>query len=205
MFKPWVGASYGASDLFGGKRILVVGESHHSREHPLGSVVPDLTQRVMAHYRASQARGMWMRTLDNVAWALSGKSRYQLSNVNHRGEYDVWDKIAFYNYIPVVLAEGARDKRPTPEHYLMAVEPFDMVLKELLPEILIISGYGLLPWLIKAHWPNAIEKPWDFKGDFVDVASYTRLRVIRMIHPSSGFSHARWHKILATSIMTKVE
>ena len=200
MFEPWVGNSFGSSELLGGKRILVVGESHHSLEHPKGIVVPDLTKSVMEYYGNSQMRGKWMRTLDNVAWALSGKSRQNLAKTTHRGEFDVWQAVAFYNYIPVILTDGPRNGRPTNEHFQMAIAPFKKVLAQLKPEALIVCGYGLFPHIVRNHWPHLIDKPWEFKGHFVDVKQHSNLRVIRMVHPSTGFSHVHWHKVITEAI-----
>lgn len=200
MFEPWIGERYGRSELLGGKRILVVGESHHSAEHPANSIVPDMTRSVMRYYSSTQARGEWMRTLDNIAWALSGKSRAELAQSTHRGEFDVWQGVAFYNYIPVVLTDSARNGRPTAEHYRLAVEPFERVMADLKPDILLICGYGLFPYVIKNHWPTALDKPWDFGGDYVDVCPNPSIRAIRLIHPSTGFSHSRWHTVIAGAV-----
>lgn len=203
MFEPWVGEQYGRSDLLGGKRILVVGESHHSREHPADSIVPDMTHGVMKHYASTQARGEWMRTLDNIAWALSGKGRADLAQSTHRGEFDIWQSVAFYNYIPVVLTDSARNGRPTNEHYKIAVAPFEKVLADLKPDVLLICGYGLFPYLVKNHWPTALEKPWDFRGDYIDVGINSGIRAIRLIHPSTGFSHSHWHTVITEAIATQ--
>ncbi|MBY2996737.1 hypothetical protein HF263_36395 [Rhizobium leguminosarum] len=201
MFEPWVGENYGRSSLLGGKRILVVGESHHSEEHPVNSVVPNLTCRVMEHYGSTQARGEWMRTLDNVAWALSGKTRSDLATSLHRGELSVWQSVAFYNYIPVVLTDSARSARPTAMHYQMAVAPFEQVLRDIKPEVLIVCGYSLFPYLVRNHWPTDLAMPWDFSEDFLDVQrDDQKIRCIRMLHPSSSFSHKRWHTVISNAV-----
>jgi hypothetical protein len=202
MFEPWVGENYGNSNLLGGKRILVVGESHHSLEHPVNSVVPDLTQRVMEHYRQTQERGKWMRTLDNIAWTLSGHKRSDLVASVHRGEFSVWQSVAFYNYVPVILADSARSNRPTAKHFQLAVEPFEKVLRVLNPEVLIICGYGLFPNVIRNHWPTSLAKPWDFSGEFLDVLrDDQKIRCIRMLHPSTSFSHSRWHTVISNAVV----
>ncbi len=182
--------------------MLVLGESHHSREHPVGSVVPNLTHQVMQAYAETQERGAWMRTLDNFAWALSGKSRWQLASAVHRGEFDVWRSVAFYNYIPVVLAESSRKDRPSTDHYLQAQEPFRRVLDQLKPELVLVWGYELFPRILAGHWKHSVEKPWSFSGDFVDVCDPHRLRLVRMLHPSTGFSHTRWHAVISDAVVS---
>jgi hypothetical protein len=200
VFKPWVGDLYGRSTHFDGRRILVLGESHHSEEHPVGSLVPELTQEVMEFYSRTQKRGEWMRTLDNVAWALSGQTKVELAQEDHRGEFTVWRSVAFYNYIPVVLAKSARGNRPNWQHFQQAVLPFEAVLRDLKPHILIVCGYELFPRVLAAHWPTTLPSPWDFKSLYVDVATPSRMRVIRMLHPSAGFSHKSWHSALSQAI-----
>ncbi|MDM9626558.1 hypothetical protein QTL95_11670 [Rhizobium sp. S152] len=142
-----------------------------------------------------------MRTLDNFAWALSGKGPSGLPSNEFRGEFGVWQSVAFYNYIPVILADSARSDRPTAEHFAMAVEPFERVLNDLKPQVLVVWGYSLFPYVIRNHWPSALPKPWDFNGNFVDVGMSDPIRAIRMLHPSAAFSHNRWHTILSEAVV----
>lgn len=200
MFHPWVGELYGQTELLGGRRILVVGESHHASDLPVGEIAPEMTRAVMTEYGASQERGKWKRTLDNVAWALSGKNRAELAREDYRGEFDVWRSLAFYNYIPVILAEGPRGTRPTSELFASGREPFEMVLTELQPDVILVCGYALFPNIMRNHWPHMFNNPWQFKGDIVDVDRPKPMRLIRMIHPSTGFSPLYWNKIINAAV-----
>ncbi|KFC65280.1 hypothetical protein FG93_04821 [Bosea sp. LC85] len=113
MFTQWVGPQFGAVErALASKRLLVVGESHHAEEHPVGSVVPNMTLDVFKQYRTGPW-APWMRTFDNIAAAVNGRSKTELGREGFNG---IWDEIAFYNYIPVVAASAAR-QRPSPDHF----------------------------------------------------------------------------------------
>ena len=200
MFQPWIGDKYAEpGNGFGGKRVLVVGESHHAEEHAPGSVVPDMTREVMRIY-ASGKRERWMRTLDNVAWAVSGKSRWELEREGNRGEFRVWKSMAFYNYVPVVLAGSARSHRPSNDQFRSGTEPFERVLLDLKPDVLIVCGYGLFPWVVRNHYPDFTGDPWRFVGEWADFPRGRPIRAVRMIHPSTAFSPKRWHPVIRRAL-----
>lgn len=200
VFKPWLGSLYGKEEnIFGGKRVLVVGESHHADEHEVGTILPNMTQKVMDYY-ASGSRASWMRTLDNHAWAVSGKSRADLEQDGKRGEFNVWTSMAFYNYILVVLAGGPRSQRPTPELFKSGKAPFEQVFMNLKPELLLIWGYGLFPWIVRNHFPEFDGNPWHFKGEFIDLPTLPPVRAVRMLHPSAAFSSKHWHTVLTRAL-----
>lgn len=199
-FEPWIGQHYGAPENFlKGKRVLILGESHHSSSDPVGSCQPNLTREVMTYYATGQQRGGWCRTLDNVAWAVSGKTPSELAQPKRRGEMAVWDAMAFYNYIPVILAEGSRGDRPSSDLWLKAKDPFGEVLKQLAPEVIVVCGYQMFPWVIRNNFPSYAEHPWDFHGDRLDFED-GQIRVVRMVHPSTAFSHRKWHSVLKAAL-----
>ncbi|AWC25280.1 hypothetical protein CO731_04775 [Aminobacter sp. MSH1] len=202
MFQPWIGDSYDAPDnMFDGKRVLVIGESHYASEHEIGSIVPDMTNDVMRMY-ASGKRERWMRTLDNVAWTVSGKGRGELEREGKRGEFSVWNSMAFYNYIPVVLADDARSDRPTAELFRSGMEPFEKVILKHQPDILVICGYGLFPWIISNHYSECAGDPWSFRGEWIDIPRQQPIRAVRMIHPSTAFSPKKWNPVIRRALTT---
>jgi hypothetical protein len=196
LFDPWIGRHYGKPEnIFGGKRVLVVGESHHSAEHEICAVVPDMTRETMKLYGSGE-RARWMRTFDNMAWAVSGKSASDLEQDGQRGEFEVWNSMAFYNYIPMVLANYSRSQRPTAEQFKAGKEPFEKLLADLRPEVLLVWGFQLFPWLVKNHSPGYKGHPWDFTGEFVDLPTTPPTRAVRMLHPSTAFSPPSWHLVI---------
>jgi hypothetical protein len=196
VFEPWIGSRYGeAGNRFGGRRVLVVGESHYSGHHEIGSLAPQMTQDVMQKYRTRVAEN-WLRTFDNVAWAVSGKSRLDLMKDGKRGEMDVWEDMALYNYVPVVIARSPQSDRPSPEHFRLGREPFEQVLSEHKPDVLIVCGYELFPWLVHNHHPQHEGNPWHLKGEWIDIPREEPIRAVRMKHPSKFFSHKAWGSVI---------
>lgn len=200
MFKPWVGDKYGAlGNAVSEKKVLVVGESHHAEEHEIGTTVPDMTQDVLLAY-ASDKRAPWMRTLDNFAWAVSGTGPSGHARDEKRSELSTWNSLAFYNYIPVVLAKGARSNRPTASQYRSAKEPFEQVIRDLKPDVLLVWGYTLFPWIIHNHFNEYDGDPWWFKGEWIDLPREPSLRAVRLLHPSTAFSWVKWHAVIQRAI-----
>lgn len=202
MFKAWVGNKFGETgNLVGGKRVLVLGESHHADEHPVGSEVPDMTHDTMRLY-ASGTRARWRRTFDNLAWAVSGKNREQLERDGKRGEPEVWNSLAFYNYIPVVLATHSRSNRPTDAQFSdgKTISAFERVLGETRPDVLLVWGYTLFPWVIRNHHPLYNGHPWSFAGEWIDLPRQPPVRAVRLLHPSAAFSPAAWHGVIQRAL-----
>lgn len=139
MFCPWVGERYGSSgSLLSAKRLLILGESHHSDGHPAGTVVPEMTKDVLRIYR-KEKWVPWMRTFDNAAAAVTGKPKAELGR---DGVNSFWDQVAFYNYVPVVAARSSRIP-PSAEHFQLGAEPFESLLDELKPGAILVWGYRL--------------------------------------------------------------
>ncbi|UDL92240.1 hypothetical protein LGH82_14025 [Mesorhizobium sp. PAMC28654] len=141
-------------------------------------------------------REAWTRTLDNVAWAVSGKGPQELANQGKRGEFDIWNQLGFYNYIPVVLANAPQTKRPDRELFSAGKVPFEQVIEKHKPQILIVCGFQLFPWLIRNHYPEYKDDPWTFEGDWIDIPREGPIRAVRMKHPAIGFSHKKWHQVI---------
>ncbi|RWN25279.1 hypothetical protein [Mesorhizobium sp.] len=210
MFEPWIGDYYRESgNVVGGKRVLIVGESHYSAVHEVGTTVPDMTVFTMNNYRSirsddrqrsSGKRETWTRTLDNVAWAVSGKGPQELEYQGRRGEFDIWNQLGFYNYIPVVLANAPQTRRPDRQLFLSGQEPFERVINRHKPQVLIVCGFQLFPWVIRNHHPEYNEDPWAFGGDWIDIPREEPIRVVRMKHPAISFSHKKWHQLIRRAI-----
>lgn len=196
MFKPWIGEGY--EEGIGGKRVLVVGESHYSAIHEVRKPAPDMTLDVMKIYLAG-IRENWTRTIDNVAWAVSGKAPHELRHEGRRGEFDVWKQLGFYNYIPVVLTDGPQRERPDRQLFISGKEPFEQVIRMHKPDVLIICGFELFPWVIWNHFQEYGD-PWKFKGEWIDIPRESPIRAVRMKHPSRFFSHKEWHQVIKRAI-----
>jgi len=99
-----------------------------------------MTRDVFEQYRRGPWN-RWMRTLDNVAAAMTGRSKRLLGS---DGVRTFWDQVAFYDYVPVVATPYAR-QAPSSEHAALGAPFFDQLLEELHPGATIVCGYRL--WL----------------------------------------------------------
>lgn len=130
----WKGSLFGnPENLIGGKRMLVLGESHYSSQHEVGEHVPDMTVNVLTHHCRPKARGFrFFRKVERIVLKQAG-----LTHVGHEHAAQFWQSVVFANYIPVVAAKRPR-QRP-PEHLwnaeaagryrrIIADEKIDMVL-----------------------------------------------------------------------------
>lgn len=187
MFTPWVGQEFGnPENNLGLKRILVLGESHHSDQHELGALVPNMTTDVFQWYLQGPW-APWMRTFDNAAAAVAGQSKRVLGR---SGVNAVWNQMAFYNYVPVVAAPGSRH-RPPAEYFDRGVEPFRSVLETLRPGAIIVCGYELWARIIPHHTEAYVDNPWRPSSPFAQIGSL-KIPALRMVHPSTAFSPAQW-------------
>ncbi len=191
MFTPWVGSRFGtAGSPLASKRLLVLGESHHAEEHPVGAVVPSMTRDVFWKYR-NEPWCRWMRTFDNIAAAVTGVKK---SEVGVAGVHAFWDQVAFYNYVPVVAAGAAR-QRPMPAQFKAGDEPFRLQLAELQPGAVIVCGYELWARMTAVHAQQYADDPWRPSSAFARLGE-ARIPALRMVHPSTAFSPRRWTPLI---------
>ncbi len=184
MADPWIGDAFGTSgNELGGIRLLVLGESHYSSKHSVGQVYPPMTHEVMQHYLA----GNHLRFFANVAAAVSGLSQAKAGRSKH---YQLWQSMAFYNYIPVTVADSARkfDER----FWELGTQEFEKVLEDLRPDAVVVCGYRLFPRVLRRHVPGFAGDPWKFDRDIVQLGGNSRPLALRMMHPSAAFSAKAW-------------
>ena len=194
MFLPWIGPDFGKrGNALNGKRLLVVAESHHASgpEHAIGTTVPDFTIGVVETYKTEPREG-WMRTFDNIAAAISDRSKPELGR---EGVNRIWDSIAFYNYVPVFAATAAR-QRPTVEMFRLGEQPFRRAVDQVKPDAILVGGYRTWDWLIYHQADPIHHKPVDPAQPFIPLARVGGLTAMRMKHPSTAFSPAEWRPFI---------
>jgi len=170
IFKPWIGEEYYHQGLYG-LRILFLGESHYGTK---GNETSETTINVVKRLALCEERCHRFFTT-TAKLALFKGSKDSISR-NERKE--LWNKVAFYNYIQEFVADKAR-KRPSDEMWLFSEKAFLNVVEELQPQLIVILGKELnknLPLL-----PNDIE-------------------ICRVNHPSSGFKYSQWIPVFKESI-----
>ena len=68
MFRPWIGPDWGQpSNVIGGLRLMVLGESHYSSHHEPGSVAPEMTEWVVDAYFSGDADGAIKQFCSRIA------------------------------------------------------------------------------------------------------------------------------------------
>jgi hypothetical protein len=180
-FQPWVGTDYVGSI----HRLLLIGEGHYLTQAEKHYDTPSLTQEIIGRVRnGTQILPFYTR----VASTVRGQDHL---GSDERAEF--WDRVAFYNYIPMVAASRAR-RRPSPDMWASAIAPFCAVVTRLRPRYVLVLG--------KSVW-NSIrfEDGWSSRGgDQGEKAIRIWSSPNRgdsfatwIAHPSSfGYSRSKW-------------
>ena len=173
-FDPWIGSHYFTEGIRG-KRVFILGESHHGGE---GCDYAGFTTKVI-HDEALGENGHPRRKFF---------ARIQRLIVGGRGGFtdtereDFWSRVAFCNFIQTAL-EGPR-VRPTYDMWQAAREPLLLTLRELAPMLVLVLGVELNRGL--PPFPE-------------DIA------ICAIQHPSSpGFSYNEWQPKVLSAVAANV-
>lgn len=195
MFDPWVGNKFGNSgNIIGGVRVLILGESHYcSPDKPelVGLYESNGTQITVEEY-TTKARHPFFSKLTSV---ISGRDRNSLNSSEMR---EVWESVAFYNYIPRYVAVESRVP-PSNEDFQAGAAMLPSVLDTHDIEAILVCGYRLWWWLLKGTAEGYAGDPQ--QAAFHDVGPAL---AARMMHPSAGFSWPKWRPMVET-LLAKVK
>lgn len=188
-FRPWVGKNYGPG--IGGKRLLVLGESHYSDADD-----PELTQVVMEKLLGYKlGRGEyepWMKTFTVFERAVAGR---ELSG----GESAAfWNSVLFYNFVQEAMP--CRGKRPTGRQFAESAAAFEELLNEYEPDLIIAWGTALFdrtPVLDGRDTPSIGHDGVDIYTYEYTLRSGKTCRMMRMSHPAYGYAWDWWHGAIA--------
>ena len=199
-FFPWIGDRFGEpNDLGLPARVVLVGESHYGAKDS-----PHLTEWVVQEV----LDGARYRFFTNVFRAVRGPEATQapetLSSFFHA--------VAFFNFVQALLA--LRDVVPTDEQWREGAEVFPKYLDELKPSHVIACGFRLwdnLPNMGFSRCSPEIEQdllstvPDRHRGDQSHerrgwIGRYVHAggscHIVKIRHPSQGFSPTEWHPVL---------
>ena len=129
-FNPWIGSRY-ALDGIGGKRLLILGESHYGGD---SCHYPEFTTEVIRDMALQKGRLPFFSRIQRLV--IGGRGGF---SVEERADF--WHRVAFYNFIQTSLE--VLGSRPTYEMWQMGREPFLQTLQELRPDIILILGIEL--------------------------------------------------------------
>jgi len=98
----------------------------------------------------------------------------------------------FYSYVQEPL-NGARQD-PTDEQLRNAVAPFQAVLQEYLPDVVLVWGKGL--YEVTPTLNGHKGEPIDGNGTWIYNIGGKEIRLLEMTHPSAGYSWSYWHDVI---------
>ena len=186
MFYPWKGSKWGLpNNVLGGSRLLILGESHYcSPNHPelVGQCIPGETVKVVQQLAISGCRHRFFTGLTQI---VSGRPKWQMT---HEEVQEVWNAVAFANYVPVFVGTGPRI-RPTAMMFENGQASFAETLNGLRPEAIVVCGRDLWWWMRKGWFgitPPAADTCWIGKA-----------LAARITHPSAiGFSSVKTRPVV---------
>ena len=197
-FEPWKGDYYGHHNNLGfPARLLLLGESHY------GPARPDITREVVEE--AIDGTGGSYRFFTSIHKAICrAEQETTLAEFCHA--------VAFYNFIQEMI--DTPGSRPGAEAWKRGIGPFFKCLDTLKPSHVVACGFTLwdnLPnerfsclsdeteQLILGRLPEQGKRPTDCRlGDRIGRYSHAggSCLILRIRHPSRGFSAAKWHPVL---------
>jgi hypothetical protein len=137
---PFVGEQYSNPDnMFGGARIMILGEAHYSKDYPIGADVPEMTQGVIQMHLSGHL-GRNSLFFKRVERLMTGSWR------NESGEFDkaaFWQSVIFQNYVPVIAGTKPRDRPATWMWAGRAEEEYRANVKKHEVEIVLVCGTEL--------------------------------------------------------------
>lgn len=187
-FRPWVGNKYAKG--IGGKRLLVLGESHYSDNDD-----PELTQVVMQHlfdYKLGKGEyESWMKTFTVFERAVVGRVLSREESVTF------WNSVVFYNFVQEMMPY--RGKRPTAKQFADSADAFEEVLNEYAPDKIITWGttlYDRTPSLCGCDTPSIVYDDAEIYTYEYTLRSGKTCRIMRMSHPAYGYAWDWWHEVI---------
>lgn len=186
-FLPFVGTSYGKSNIFG-KKIMVLGDCHYGSK-PTPNVTNDI---INSYLNLNIEREGWMNTYKKFERSLVNKE------TSLEDSQIIWDSLLFYNYVQKLIS-GPREA-PTKEQYAESADAFIKVLEQYEPDVLIVWGRRL--------WSNLPHSNWEESGDvsvdnhivnngFYYLKNGHKVKVFGVDHPSSNYDWASWNKVVS--------
>lgn len=151
---PWRGGQYGSpSNVFGGVRVMLLGEVTRVEDLPVG----DARQHLLAVMVCGAMDDDDCQALSRVADVLAAASDALAPN-----RQDLWESVAFANVVPVVAANDLRE--PTPERLFQLCSPYlDEAVEELKPDVVLVFGkmaWGWFNWALvhrRTRWSEPSE------------------------------------------------
>ena len=187
-YRPWTGSTFGVGEL-GGRRVLLLGESHYTAESEYDT--EELTVSVVRQViNGTQVIPFFDRAQSLLTEGMgTGK-------VTTRADF--WHAVAFYNYVPCLVAAVAR-VRPTSKMWKGGAEPFAHLLAAVRPARVLVLGKSVWDHIrLPAKW-TSVSLGGDEAMRERTGPSGQRVVATWVYHPSSvGFTVGKWSSRAAT-------
>ncbi len=163
---------------------MVLGESHYCADP--SDATPNMTTEIVTDLfdEESEHEG-YKNTYTKFIRALVGRD---ISTSSEKRE--AWNSVLFYNYVQTPIS-GAR-VRPTAAEFNASAEALFEVLEHYRPDVVLVWGYDLYNNLPRKGMQGA-----DAQGVetwIYELSDGKRVELLRMLHPSAGYSPSEWHK-----------
>lgn len=181
-FEPWVGNNYWDGGCFG-KKILVLGESHHGEDTGSSKTRDILYDQTYSCYT--------MKSYTNFERALEGD--YTDDDDRER----IWNSVMFYNYVQSCVSKSR--KSPEDWQFKDSEDAFFEVLEEYEPDVVLVWGTRLwesLPYTNYESYDNCEYDGYEYRCGSYTTDSGLVVPCYEIQHPSSGFSWSWWHDYL---------
>lgn len=190
VFKPWIGKNFGKD----GKKILALGDSFYcdgcdagecyaTANSTCSNKTTDGIHDYFAFLEGKPNNNYKFTTYTKFAKLIAGNK-----NLSTDGRKEIWDNIAFFNFIQTASLDQPRKSYPT-KLYLDATEACKEVLEDILPDIVFCWGSKVWDFPALYEWQ-------DLGDDEYSYGVYTikgkKVLWVLIPHPSSYFSYDKW-------------
>ncbi len=186
-FEPWVGRRYG----LGGKKLLIVGDSHYCGECPRCGVrgmvqvaemgeCRQMTRKTVRQYlearRGERPMDGWMgRTYLRFDKMMLGQD-----DVTPAMSEELWNGVAFYNFVQTAASMDPSNTNYSADDYKASGPIFKRVMEILLPDRVIVWGNRAYEAMPGEGWRGGADY---YRGTYA-LGGGHEAWCLRMIHPS---------------------
>lgn len=192
MFDPWIGKNYGnRHNSLSGFRLLLLGESHYTRNpEAVGVPNPSFTNEVVEEL-AIDSSYIFFKRLSHLS---TGITRERWDDIEN---YEFWHSVAFYNFVPDMLAHKAR---PSNQQWAAGRAAFPQQLQRMQPDGVIVCGLALWWWVLDSL-PGGVDAHPPAQGiAWSDTTQFIRIPHITGARGASAYSYAVSRPIVAAML-----
>ena len=197
-FKPWIGKNYGTKEAIFSKRILILGDSHHCEKECSNCGVEqnkdrceNFTTEVINGYLDINHKASWKRTFSKFMNSFVANSVLEKSDRN-----ELWDSLAFYNYLQVAAGNDNRQTHLYNYNEELHFIAFNEVLTSLEPDIIICWGNNVWDALPNDFgWGTAVSNDKFSNCHLIYPFKDQTIELLGITHPSTAYKSSYWSNV----------